>query len=135
MVTSTADENAPAPVLPTAAMRDAMHAAELGDDVYGEDPSINELERLAAEPEQPLAAIGARHISGKVVSLRGLKEYVIVGRLIPAGTGLHHYHDFHMEEESFADMSAGEDEVYFQFDDDDLRTAVAAKTAEAQKQA
>ncbi|HTL13579.1 MAG TPA: beta-eliminating lyase-related protein, partial [Thermomonas sp.] len=23
---------------PTAAMRDAMHAAEVGDDVYGEDP-------------------------------------------------------------------------------------------------
>jgi DNA-directed RNA polymerase subunit beta' len=30
-------------------------------------------------------------ISGKTDELRGLKENVIVGRLIPAGTGLNHY--------------------------------------------
>ena len=29
---------------PTAAMREAMMAAELGDDVYGEDPTVNRLE-------------------------------------------------------------------------------------------
>ncbi len=34
--------------LPTQAMRDAMQRAELGDDVYSEDPSVNELERKAA---------------------------------------------------------------------------------------
>lgn len=34
---------------PTAAMKEAMFAAPVGDDVFGEDPSINELERLAAE--------------------------------------------------------------------------------------
>ena len=33
---------------PTALMREAMHSAELGDDVYGEDPTVNELEHLAA---------------------------------------------------------------------------------------
>jgi threonine aldolase len=34
---------------PTAAMRDAMARAEVGDDVYGEDPTVNRLEeRLAA---------------------------------------------------------------------------------------
>jgi threonine aldolase len=33
---------------PTRAMRDAMAAAEVGDDVYGEDPTVNELESLAA---------------------------------------------------------------------------------------
>ncbi len=33
---------------PTLAMRDAMAAAEVGDDVYGEDPTVNELEALAA---------------------------------------------------------------------------------------
>ncbi len=32
-------------------------------------------------------------ISGKVDELRGLKENVIVGRLIPAGTGLAEYRD------------------------------------------
>ncbi len=34
---------------PTAAMRQAMAEAEVGDDVYGEDPTVNLLERTAAE--------------------------------------------------------------------------------------
>ena len=34
---------------PTAAMRSAMAEAEVGDDVYGEDPTVNLLERRAAE--------------------------------------------------------------------------------------
>jgi threonine aldolase len=34
--------------LPTQPMRAAMAVAEVGDDVYGEDPSIHELEHLAA---------------------------------------------------------------------------------------
>ena len=33
---------------PTAAMREAMLAAELGDDVYGEDPTVNRLESWLA---------------------------------------------------------------------------------------
>lgn len=33
---------------PTVAMRAAMAAAEVGDDVYGEDPTVNRLEALAA---------------------------------------------------------------------------------------
>ncbi|MCC7020724.1 MAG: low-specificity L-threonine aldolase [Ardenticatenales bacterium] len=34
---------------PTPAMRAAMAAAEVGDDVFGEDPTVNRLERQAAE--------------------------------------------------------------------------------------
>ncbi|HKS68966.1 MAG TPA: aminotransferase class I/II-fold pyridoxal phosphate-dependent enzyme, partial [Ktedonobacterales bacterium] len=34
---------------PTPAMREAMARAEVGDDVYGEDPTVNQLEELAAE--------------------------------------------------------------------------------------
>ncbi|MBU2452482.1 MAG: low-specificity L-threonine aldolase, partial [Proteobacteria bacterium] len=34
---------------PSAAMRDAMMKAAVGDDVYGEDPTVNELEALAAK--------------------------------------------------------------------------------------
>jgi threonine aldolase len=34
---------------PTAKMREAMAAAEVGDDVYGEDPTLNRLEARAAE--------------------------------------------------------------------------------------
>lgn len=35
--------------IPTQEMRDAMYKAEVGDDVYREDPTINKLEELAAE--------------------------------------------------------------------------------------
>ncbi|MFN2155513.1 MAG: beta-eliminating lyase-related protein, partial [Anaerolineae bacterium] len=35
--------------LPTPAMREAMYRAEVGDDVYREDPTTNRLETLAAE--------------------------------------------------------------------------------------
>ena len=34
---------------PTAEMREAMAGAEVGDDVYGEDPTVNRLEERAAE--------------------------------------------------------------------------------------
>ena len=34
---------------PTPAMREAMVSAPVGDDVYGEDPTVNELERRVAE--------------------------------------------------------------------------------------
>jgi len=35
--------------LPTPEMREAMYRAELGDDVYGEDPTVNRLQEMAAE--------------------------------------------------------------------------------------
>ncbi len=35
--------------LPTAAMRKAVFEAEVGDDVYGEDPTVNRLQELAAD--------------------------------------------------------------------------------------
>ena len=42
---------------PTPAMREAMYRAEVGDDVYGEDPTVNRLEALAAEKVGKDAAI------------------------------------------------------------------------------
>src|SRR6476469_6765685 len=33
---------------PTTPMKEAMHTAPLGDDVFGEDPTVNELESYAA---------------------------------------------------------------------------------------
>ncbi|NIT57586.1 MAG: low-specificity L-threonine aldolase [Phycisphaerae bacterium] len=35
--------------LPTSEMREAIYQAELGDDVFGEDPTINRFEKMAAE--------------------------------------------------------------------------------------
>ena len=34
---------------PTPSMRDAMATAPVGDDVYGEDPTVNRLQEMAAE--------------------------------------------------------------------------------------
>ena len=42
---------------PTPAMREAMASAEVGDDVYSEDPTVNRLERSAAELFEREAAI------------------------------------------------------------------------------
>jgi threonine aldolase len=44
---------------PTAAMREAMAQAEVGDDVYGEDPTVNRLQALAAEMLDKEAALFA----------------------------------------------------------------------------
>lgn len=42
---------------PTESMRRAMASAEVGDDVFGEDPTVNRLEALAAERMQKEAAL------------------------------------------------------------------------------
>ncbi len=42
---------------PTPAMREAMYAAEVGDDVYGEDPTVNRLQELAAAKTGKEAAL------------------------------------------------------------------------------
>ncbi|MCY1259987.1 Low specificity L-threonine aldolase [compost metagenome] len=46
---STIDLRSDTVTLPTAGMREAMARAELGDDVYGEDPTVNRLEATLAE--------------------------------------------------------------------------------------
>jgi threonine aldolase len=43
--------------LPSPAMRQAMAAAEVGDDVFGEDPTVNRLESMAAEVTGMEAAV------------------------------------------------------------------------------
>ena len=43
--------------LPTPAMREAMARAEVGDDVYGEDPTVNRLQRMAADVAGKEAAL------------------------------------------------------------------------------
>lgn len=43
--------------LPTEEMLEAIRTAELGDDVYGEDPTVNRLEELAARKMGKEAAL------------------------------------------------------------------------------
>ena len=56
--------------LPTPAMREAVFRAELGDDVFGEDPTVIRLERMAAERMGKEAAVFvASGTMGNLVSL------------------------------------------------------------------
>jgi len=51
-------------------MREAMYRAEVGDDVFGEDPTVNELEALAAEKMGKKAALFvASGTMGNLVSI------------------------------------------------------------------
>ena len=52
--------------------------------------------------------------------LLGLKENVIVGRLIPAGTGMAKYHDHHVTEEVI-EVEEDEDSMLFEFGEDEIR--------------
>ena len=49
MMEPTIDLRSDTVTVPSAEMRRAMAEAEVGDDVYGEDPTVNRLERRAAE--------------------------------------------------------------------------------------
>ncbi len=49
MSDKTVDLRSDTITLPTEEMREAMAQAPLGDDVYGEDPTVNKLQELAAE--------------------------------------------------------------------------------------
>ena len=56
--------------LPSPAMREAMYRAELGDDVMGEDPTVNRLEALAAEMMGTEAALlGVSGTMGNLLAL------------------------------------------------------------------
>ena len=50
----------------------------------------------AASFQETTRVLTEAAISGKVDHLRGLKENVIVGRLIPAGTGMELYRNFRL---------------------------------------
>ena len=69
--------------LPTPQMRAAMAQAPVGDDVYGEDPTVNRLEQMAAEKmNQPAALFVASGTMANLVALLthcGRGDEVIVG--------------------------------------------------------
>ncbi len=74
---------------PTAAMREAMHRAELGDDVYAEDPTVNALESLAADMLGKEAAIYV--CSGTQSNLIGLLSHCERGDEYIVGQQAHTY--------------------------------------------
>jgi threonine aldolase len=75
--------------LPSPAMREAMANAEVGDDVYGEDPSINKLQEAAAERLGKEAALFVT--SGTQGNLLGVMSHCDRGEEYIAGQGSHIY--------------------------------------------
>lgn len=69
--------------LPTPQMREAMYRAEVGDDVYGEDPAINRLQEMAAERLGKEAALfvasGTMGNACALLAQAGRGEAIIVG--------------------------------------------------------
>lgn len=72
---------------PTDAMRRAMADAEVGDDVFGEDPSINRLEKMAAERLGKEAALFVA--SGTMANLVSLLAHCGRGDEIILGSQAH----------------------------------------------
>jgi threonine aldolase len=76
--------------VPTPAMRHAMATAEVGDDVFGDDPTVNRLEALAAETAGKEAALFVA--SGTMGNLASLLAHCGRGRDVILGDESHIYH-------------------------------------------
>ena len=71
----------------------------------------------AASFQETTRVLTEASISGKVDYLRGLKENVIMGRLIPAGTGMEHYRNVKLKsDEPVRSDEAGEEAFDSQVD-------------------
>jgi len=73
--------------LPTPAMREAMARAELGDDVYGEDPTVRRLEARTAELLGKEAALFFP--SGTMANQASLHALTRPGDVVAAAAGCH----------------------------------------------
>ena len=76
--------------LPTPEMRKAMAEAELGDDVYGEDPTINRLEEMSADRMGKAAAIFVT--SGTMGNLASVLAHCQRGDEVILGDQSHTYY-------------------------------------------
>jgi threonine aldolase len=72
---------------PTPEMRAAMARAEVGDDVYGEDPSVNRLQEMAAALLGKEAAIFVP--SGTMANQAAIRALTRHGDVVIAGEGAH----------------------------------------------
>jgi threonine aldolase len=76
--------------VPTPAMRQSMADAEVGDDVFGDDPTVNRLEAIAAETTGKEAAVFVA--SGTMGNLASLLAHCGRGRDVILGDESHIYH-------------------------------------------
>jgi threonine aldolase len=72
---------------PTPAMRAAIAGADVGDDVYGDDPTVNRLQQMAAERVGKEAAIFVP--SGTMANQIAIRALTHHGNVVLAGAGAH----------------------------------------------
>jgi len=77
----------------------------------------------AASFQETTRVLTEAALEGRVDYLRGLKENVILGRLIPAGTGMAHYRNLDIEEGEYPEPSLNEFAGGEDFDDEYARMA------------
>jgi DNA-directed RNA polymerase subunit beta' len=65
----------------------------------------------AASFQETTRVLTEAAISGRIDYLRGLKENVIMGRLIPAGTGMDYYRNVHVERDTTAEAARAEQQM------------------------
>ena len=68
-------------------------------------------------------------INGKVDYLRGLKENVIMGRLIPAGTGMEYYRNVRLSEEMEQAAAKVQEEVTLAYEEAERALELCATRA------
>lgn len=88
-MTHTVDLRSDTVTQPTEAMREAMARAEVGDDVYGEDPTVARLEALAASMLGVEAALFCP--SGTMANLVAVLAQTAPGDLVVVGRLAHLY--------------------------------------------
>lgn len=85
----------------------------------------------AASFQETTRVLTEASISGRVDYLRGLKENVIMGRLIPAGTGMEHYRRFKLETDPSLREIEEEEELEEDYTDlSDMGVGMKAKGSE-----
>ncbi|WP_306591069.1 DNA-directed RNA polymerase subunit beta' [Geothrix sp. 21YS21S-4] len=77
----------------------------------------------AASFQETTRVLTEAALEGRVDYLRGLKENVILGRLIPAGTGMAHYRNLEIEEGEYPEPTLNEFANGEDFDDEYARMA------------
>ena len=72
---------------PTPAMREAMARAEVGDDVYGEDPTVRRLEEKVAALLGKEAAVFVSSGHGGILSVVEQRLGALLGECLEGGAG------------------------------------------------
>ena len=89
----------------------------------------------AASFQETTRVLTEASINGAVDHLRGLKENVIVGRLIPAGTGMDYYHNVELSPELEEAAAKVQQEVQTAYEEAERELEIMRQEGEAEEMA